>query len=82
LKILDNGNFRKWLKGICASQAAKGNPLAMHKQLREATCDAQAAKGNLRKLIKSSFSERPANYEVFCAMNIKVLSSINKITTA
>ncbi len=52
-----------------------------HKRQREPACDAQAAKGNPRKLITSGFSERSANYEMFCAMYIKILSSNIKITT-
>jgi hypothetical protein len=47
----------------------------MHKWLKELACDAQAAKGNGWKLISSGFSEHSANYEMFCAMYNKVLSS-------
>jgi hypothetical protein len=45
-------------------------------------CDAQADKGNWWKLISSGFSEHSANYEMFCAVYNKVLSSNIKITTA
>jgi hypothetical protein len=54
--------------------------LVMHKQLREPACDAQTAKGNLQKLITSSFSEHSANYAVFSVVYIKILSSNIKIT--
>jgi hypothetical protein len=57
------------------------NPLVVHKQLSEPTCDAQTAKGNPQKLITSGFSEYSANYAVFSAMYIKSLSSNITITT-
>jgi hypothetical protein len=41
----------------------------------EAACDAQTAKGKPRKQIASGFSEPFANYAVFSAMYIKILSS-------
>jgi hypothetical protein len=51
----------------------------MHKRLREPACDAQTAKGNPRKLITSGFGEHFANYAVFSAMYIKMLSSSIKL---
>jgi hypothetical protein len=53
----------------------KGNPFVMHKRLREPACDSQSAKGKPQKLITSGFSEHSANYAVFSAMYIKILSS-------
>jgi hypothetical protein len=53
----------------------------MHKRLREPACDAQMAKGKLRKLITSGFSKYYENYAVFGVMYIKILSSNIKITT-
>jgi hypothetical protein len=41
----------------------------------EAACDAQTAKGKLQKQITSGFCEPFANYPVFSAMYIKILSS-------
>jgi hypothetical protein len=41
----------------------------------EAACDAQTAKGQPRKQIRSGFSEPFANYAVFSAMYIEILSS-------
>jgi hypothetical protein len=63
-------------------QAAKENPLVMCKRLRKPASDARMAKGKLRKQITSSFSEFSANYVVFTAMYIKILSSNIKITNA
>ncbi len=52
-----------------------------HKRLKEAACDAQTAKGKPRKQITSGFSELSANYVVFSAMYIKILSLNIKMTT-
>jgi hypothetical protein len=54
---------------------AKGNPFVMLKWLSEPACDAQTVKGKPQKLITSSISEHSANYAVFNAMYIKILSS-------
>jgi hypothetical protein len=62
-------------------QAAKENPFVMRKRLRKPACDARTAKGKPRKQITSGFSELSANYAVFSAMCIKILSSNIKITT-
>ncbi len=62
-------------------QAAKENPFVMRKWLRKPACDARTAKGKPRKQITSGFSELSANYAVFNAMYIKILSSNIKITT-
>jgi hypothetical protein len=53
----------------------------MRKRLRKPACDAQTAKGKQRKQITGGFSELSANYAVFSAMYIKILSSNIKITT-
>jgi hypothetical protein len=47
----------------------------MRKRLREPAYDAQTAKGKPQKLITSGFREPSANYAVFRAMYIKILSS-------
>jgi hypothetical protein len=47
----------------------------------EAVSDAQTAKVNPRKQITSGFSELSANYAVFSAMCIKILSLNIKMTT-
>jgi hypothetical protein len=62
-------------------QAAKENPFVMRKRQRKPACHAQTTKGKPRKQITSSFSEFSANYAVFSAMYIKILSSNIKITT-
>jgi hypothetical protein len=62
-------------------QAAKENPFVMGKQLRKPACDARTAKGKPRKQITIGFSELSANYAVFSAMYIKILSSNIKIST-
>jgi hypothetical protein len=62
-------------------QAAKENPFVMRKRLRKPACNARTAKGKPRKQITSGFSELFANYAVFSAMYIKILSSNIKITT-
>ncbi len=53
----------------------------MGKQLRKPACDARTAKGKPRKQITIGFSELSANYAVFSAMYIKILSSNIKIST-
>ncbi len=53
----------------------------MRKRLRKPACDARTAKGKPRKQITSGFSELSANYAVFSAMYIKILSSNIKINT-
>jgi hypothetical protein len=53
----------------------------MCKQLRKPACDARTAIGKPRKQIISGFSELSANYAVFSAIYIKILSSNIKITT-
>jgi hypothetical protein len=63
-----NSQFPRRLKGITSGE-------------REAVCDAQTAKGKPRKQITSGFSELSANYAVFSAMYIKILSLNIKITT-
>jgi hypothetical protein len=62
-------------------QVAKDDPFVMRKRLRKPACDARAAKEKLRKQITSGFSELSANYAVFSAMYIKIVSSNIKITT-
>jgi hypothetical protein len=62
-------------------QAAKENAFVMRKRLRKPAYDARTAKGKPRKQITSGFSELSANYAVFSAMYIKILSSNIKITT-
>jgi hypothetical protein len=62
-------------------QAAKGNLLVMRKWLRKPAFDARTAKGKPKKQIPSGFSELSANYAVFSAMYIKILSSNIKIIT-
>jgi hypothetical protein len=52
----------------------------MRKRLRKPACDAPTAKGKPRKQITSGFSELSANYAVFSAMYIKIVSSNIKIT--
>jgi hypothetical protein len=62
-------------------QAAKDYPFVMRKRLRKPTFDARMAEGKPRKQITSGFSELSANYAVFSAMHIEILSSNIKITT-
>jgi hypothetical protein len=63
------------MEPACTSQAAKGNPFVMSKRLRKPACDAQTAKGKPWKQITSGYSESSANYAMFSAMYIKILSS-------
>jgi hypothetical protein len=63
------------------SQAAKENPFVMRKWPRKPSCNARTAKGKPRNQITSGFSELSANYAVFSAMYINILSSNIKITT-
>jgi hypothetical protein len=67
-----NSQFPKRLKGTC---------LCIRSSYREAACDAQTAKGKPWKQITSGFSELSANYAVFSAMYIKILSLNIKMTT-
>jgi hypothetical protein len=57
------------------------NPFVMRKRLRKPACEARTAKGKPRKQITNGFSELFANYAVFSAMYIEILSSNIKITT-
>jgi hypothetical protein len=52
----------------------------MRKRLRKPACDARTAEGKPRKQITSGCSELSANYALFSAMYIKILSSNIKMT--
>jgi hypothetical protein len=53
----------------------------MRKRLRKPACDARTTKGKPKKQIISGFCELSANYAVFSAMYIKILSSNIKKAT-